>query len=353
MRSATLVTLVGLGLTLSAGPGSGPQSRRPNRSAHRSKSGWPMAVPSDDPPQGPSKSPPSTASWRSRPTKSAGSVQVPLPDGAEAKINDLVTQLGDRELQAARAMTDPRVSASWPTGPQAGRQEQRRRDGQAGRQADGQAETRCPPRSSSSATTTSWRPPTSRPVGGSRRRRCSGTPLLRRGQAQVAGSGPSGRSRLARRRLSGRRRQYLDQAQTAWFDTDIELGGDTPIEVVAIGTISLYRGRTDRSEGARQLRHRHPTRPGTPGKGRRIRRSVLDRRKYTGTPKGQGNSPADGPVPVANQAQGTFKVTITPEPDSVNWTPPGHRKGHKRITARDRADADNRGPGDRMAPGCS
>ena len=36
--------------------------------------------------------------------------------------------------------------------------------------------------------------------------------------------------------------KYTDQAQTTWLDTDVELHGDTPIEVVASGTIRLYPG---------------------------------------------------------------------------------------------------------------
>jgi hypothetical protein len=35
--------------------------------------------------------------------------------------------------------------------------------------------------------------------------------------------------------------KYLDAANTTWFDTELEIGDDTPLEIVASGQVSLYR----------------------------------------------------------------------------------------------------------------
>lgn len=111
--------------------------------------------------------------------------------------------------------------------------------------------------------------------------------------------------------------KYTDQAQTAWLDTDVELMADTPVEVVASGTIRLYPGN-----GYEATPKGHPsyvtvTHPAGAvlGKVGESGEVFLIGEKYTGTPKGQGKLYLRlAPSPWPNQAQGTFKVTITPNP---------------------------------------
>jgi hypothetical protein len=111
--------------------------------------------------------------------------------------------------------------------------------------------------------------------------------------------------------------KFLDQAHTAWFDTDVELAGDTPVEVVATGTIRLYPGN-----GYEATPKGHPsyvtvTHPAGAllGKVGESGEVFLIGEKYTGTPKGSGKLYLRmAPSPWPNQAQGTFKVTITPNP---------------------------------------
>lgn len=111
--------------------------------------------------------------------------------------------------------------------------------------------------------------------------------------------------------------KYLDQANTAWFDTDLEMNGDIPIEIVASGQISLYRG-TGYECGPKG----HPSySSGTHMSGALLGRVgtsgeiFLIGDKYNGTPKGSGKlylRMAHSPWP--QQATGSFKVTITPNP---------------------------------------
>ena len=111
--------------------------------------------------------------------------------------------------------------------------------------------------------------------------------------------------------------KYTDQAQTAWLDTDVELMGDTPVEVIASGQIRLYPGN-----GYEATPKGHPsyvtvTHPAGAllGKVGESGEVFLIGEKYTGTPKGQGKLFLRlAPSPWPNQAQGTFKVTITPNP---------------------------------------
>jgi hypothetical protein len=110
--------------------------------------------------------------------------------------------------------------------------------------------------------------------------------------------------------------KHLDQA-AAWLDTDVELTGDVPVEIAASGQISLYRGggyecgpkgHPSYSNGM------HPSgallgRIGTNGE------VFVIGEKYNGTPKGSGKlylRMAHSPWP--QQATGSFKVIITPNP---------------------------------------
>ena len=125
--------------------------------------------------------------------------------------------------------------------------------------------------------------------------------------------------RLAERLTRASSSKYLDQAHTTWLDTDIELSGDMTLEIVASGQVSLYRGggyecgpkgHPSYSSGT------HPSgallgRIGTSGE------IFLIGEKYNGTPKGSGKlylRMAHSPWP--GQAQGSYKVTITPNPGS-------------------------------------
>jgi hypothetical protein len=111
--------------------------------------------------------------------------------------------------------------------------------------------------------------------------------------------------------------KFLDQAHTAWLDTDVELAGDTPVEVVASGTVRLYPG-----QGYEATPKGHPsyvtvTHPAGAllGKVGESGEVFLIGEKYTGTPKGSGKLYLRlAPSPWPGQAQGSFKVTVTPNP---------------------------------------
>lgn len=111
--------------------------------------------------------------------------------------------------------------------------------------------------------------------------------------------------------------KYLDQAKTEWLDTDVELSGDTPVEVIASGTVRLYPGN-----GYEATPKGHPSyvtvaHPAGAllGKVGESGEVFLIGDKYTGTPKGQGKLYLRmAPSPWPNQAQGSFAVTITPNP---------------------------------------
>jgi hypothetical protein len=110
--------------------------------------------------------------------------------------------------------------------------------------------------------------------------------------------------------------KHLDQT-AAWLDTDVELTGDVPVEIVASGQISLYRGggyecgpkgHQSYSNGM-HMAGALLGRIGTNGE------VFLIGEKYNGTPKGSGKlylRLAHSPWP--QQATGSFKVTITPNP---------------------------------------
>jgi hypothetical protein len=111
--------------------------------------------------------------------------------------------------------------------------------------------------------------------------------------------------------------KFLDQAHTAWLDTDVELAGDTPIEVVASGTIRLYPGNGYEATPKGHASYVTATHPAGAllGKVGESGEVFLIGEKYTGTPKGSGKLYLRmAPSPWPNQAQGTFKVTVTPNP---------------------------------------
>jgi hypothetical protein len=111
--------------------------------------------------------------------------------------------------------------------------------------------------------------------------------------------------------------KYLDSANTAWFDTGVDLAGDTPVEIMASGQVSLYRG-TGYEAGpkghASYSSGSHPSgallaRIGSAGE------VFVVGERYIGTPKDRGRlylRLAASPWP--GQATGSYKVTITPNP---------------------------------------
>jgi hypothetical protein len=110
--------------------------------------------------------------------------------------------------------------------------------------------------------------------------------------------------------------KHLDQAGT-WFDTEVELVDDTPLEIVASGQVSLYRGGGYECGPKGHQSYSNGThfagallgRVGANGE------VFLIGDKYTGTPKGSGKlylKMAHSPWP--QQATGSYKVVITPNP---------------------------------------
>lgn len=111
--------------------------------------------------------------------------------------------------------------------------------------------------------------------------------------------------------------RYLDQAKTEWLDTDFELTGDTPIEVVASGSIRLYPGNGYEATPKGHASYVTVTHPAGAllGKVGESGEVFLIGDKYNGIPKGQGKLYLRmAPSPWPNQAQGTFTVTVTPNP---------------------------------------
>jgi hypothetical protein len=111
--------------------------------------------------------------------------------------------------------------------------------------------------------------------------------------------------------------KFCDQGSTNWLETDLELTGDTPVEIVASGQISLYRG------GGYECGPRgHQSYP----IGGHFAGAVLGRvgtngdvfvvgEKYYGTPKDQGKLYLRiAASPWSGQSSGSFKVTVTPNP---------------------------------------
>lgn len=111
--------------------------------------------------------------------------------------------------------------------------------------------------------------------------------------------------------------KYLDQVHTAWLDTDVDLGDDTPLEVTASGQLSLYRGGGYECGPKGHASYSNGTHPAGALLGRvgSTGEVFLIGDKYTGTPKGSGRlylRMAFSPWP--GQATGSYKVTITPNP---------------------------------------
>jgi hypothetical protein len=111
--------------------------------------------------------------------------------------------------------------------------------------------------------------------------------------------------------------RFLDAANTAWLETDVEVTGDTPLEIVASGQVSLYRGggyETGPKGHASYSGGTHPAgallaRVGTSGE------IFVVGERYAGTPKGDGRLQLRmAPSPWPGQAQGNYKVVITPNP---------------------------------------
>jgi hypothetical protein len=110
--------------------------------------------------------------------------------------------------------------------------------------------------------------------------------------------------------------KHLDQAMP-WMDTDLDLTDDTPLEIVASGQVSLYRG------GGYEC---GPKGHASYSNGTHLAGALLGRigsngeifligDKYNGTPKGSGKlylRMAHSPWP--QQANGSYKVVITPNP---------------------------------------
>jgi len=111
--------------------------------------------------------------------------------------------------------------------------------------------------------------------------------------------------------------KFCDQGSTNWLETDLELTGDTPVEIVASGQISLYRGGG--YECGPRGHQSYPIGPHFAG-------AVLGRvgtngdvfvvgEKYYGTPKDQGKLYLRiAASPWSGQSSGSFKVTVTPNP---------------------------------------
>jgi hypothetical protein len=322
MRIASLVTLVGFGVV--------------------------PAVQADDPPKSPAKAAGPAVEVRMadgsavRMTLTQGTVEVTTkygklaipadevrriefgfryPDGAEAKINDLVTQLGDgnykrretamSELLAFREMAYPALKRATKSG-----------DAETAKRAGeliAKLEDRLPPEKlkfreydlvNATDFTARGRIESKTLLGH--------TPYFGEVKLQVA------EVRALRSVAFGGETtvqvdaaKYTDQAQTAWLDTDVELAGDTPIEVVASGTIRLYPGNGYEATPKGHASYVTVTHPAGAllGKVGESGEAFLIGEKYTGTPKGSGKLYLRlAPSPWPNQAQGTFKVTITPNP---------------------------------------
>jgi hypothetical protein len=111
--------------------------------------------------------------------------------------------------------------------------------------------------------------------------------------------------------------KYADNRNQDWLDTDMEITGDTPVEIVAAGTIQLHPGA-----GYEAGPKGHPSY----SSGMYPAGTVLARvgsagdvfvvgEKYLGTPKGQGKLYLRmAPSPWPAQTSGHFKVQITVNP---------------------------------------
>src|SRR5262245_19321109 len=111
--------------------------------------------------------------------------------------------------------------------------------------------------------------------------------------------------------------KYADNRTADWLDTDIELNGDTPIDIVATGTIQLHPGA-----GYETGPKGHTSYPSGMYPGGALLSRVgstgevfLVGEKYQGTPKERGKLYLRmAPSPWPGQSSGQFKVTITLNP---------------------------------------
>jgi hypothetical protein len=111
--------------------------------------------------------------------------------------------------------------------------------------------------------------------------------------------------------------KFCDVGNTTWMETDIELSGDMPVEIVAAGQISLYRGggyESGPKGHASYTSGTHPSgavlaRVGSSGE------IFIVGEKYIGTPKESGKLYLRiAASPWTGQSSGSYKVTITPNP---------------------------------------
>jgi len=113
--------------------------------------------------------------------------------------------------------------------------------------------------------------------------------------------------------------KHLDAVHSEWLDTEVELGGDTPLEIVASGRVGLHRdGGAEYMCGPKG----HPSY----SNGTHLAGALLGRlgnsgeifvigEKYNGVPKGSGRlfiRMAHSQWP--GLATGSYKVVITPNP---------------------------------------
>ena len=113
--------------------------------------------------------------------------------------------------------------------------------------------------------------------------------------------------------------KHTDQANGIWLETDVELNSDMPVEIVASGQVSLYRGGG--YEAGPKGHASYPSPTGTHQSGALIGRVgtsgevFLVGEKYLGTPKESGKLYLRlAPSPWPGQASGSFKVSISPNP---------------------------------------
>jgi len=113
--------------------------------------------------------------------------------------------------------------------------------------------------------------------------------------------------------------KHTDQANGTWLETDVELTGDMPVEIVATGQVSLYRGggyecgpKGHQSYPSPNGAHLSGTLIGRVGASGEV---FVIGEKYYGTPKESGKLYLRlAPSPWPGQASGTFKVAISPNP---------------------------------------
>jgi len=111
--------------------------------------------------------------------------------------------------------------------------------------------------------------------------------------------------------------KFCDQGNTSWLETDVDLTGDMPVEIVASGQISLYRGGGYESGPKGHASYSSGTHPSGAVLGR-IGPSgeiFIVGEKFLGSPKDSGKLYLRiAASPWTGQSSGSYKVTITPNP---------------------------------------